>query len=289
MTSEALKISIIIPTYNRYVQLKNLLEELLRQKNALGIKQALHIVVVCDGSTDETLHYLQAHPEIEVVHGNGNWWFTRSVNEGASRAIKVQAPHYLHILNDDCTLPQNYLLELFTLLEERKSNPPALFGPITVDSADHQRVLFAGTTLRLFGLKRTRLTPNESPRHSDVLPGRGMTIATELFTKLGGLDERFLQYHSDEDFCLSAKKWGVTAQVFPVLKLGNNYLMTAAGSSIKKTDMRSLLRTFVQPQSRNYLRDRVLVFWKHQPKIALPILLAIQYFLIVRANYKKSK
>jgi GT2 family glycosyltransferase len=245
------------------------------------------IVVVCDGSTDETVELLQEHANsISVVHGDGNWWFTKSVNEGAAHALRFLSPDFLHILNDDCTLPKDYLKTLHHIVADES---PKLFGPITVDSANPSRVLFAGTVLKFFGIKRVHIAEGENPRKSDVLPGRGMTIASELFERLGGFDHRFLQYHSDEDFCLSAKKIGVHALVYPNLKLGNTYMMTAVGSSIKKTDFATLLSTFRKPQSRNYFKDRALIFWKHQPKLALPMLLAIQYLLILRANYKKTK
>jgi GT2 family glycosyltransferase len=283
------KIAIIIPTHNRYVQLQSLVEELLEQRQTNNLQTSVSIVVVSDGSTDGTVEFLQRQTNVLVVNGNGNWWFTKSVNEGAAYAMRNLAPDFLHILNDDCTLPKDYLQILYQLIASENSNIPKLFGPITVDSANPLRVLFAGTTLKYFGLKRVQLAATENPKISSVLPGRGMTIECKLFQELGGFDSRFLQYHSDEDFCLSAKKIGVDSLVYPSLRLGNTYLMTAVGSSIKKTDLITLLQTFRKPQSRNYIKDRILIFWKHQPKLALPVLLAIQYLLILRANYKKTK
>ena len=78
---------IIIPTFNRKKQLSVLLHQFKQQKSN-GIR--FNIVVVVDGSTDGTIELLESEfPEVIIVKGSGNWWFTRSLNEGCKYAVDV--------------------------------------------------------------------------------------------------------------------------------------------------------------------------------------------------------
>ena len=76
-------LSIVIPTFNRKQPLSILLNQFKGQK-ITGIEYK--IVVVVDGSTDGTLEMLSSEfPEVFVVKGSGNWWFTKSMNEQQER------------------------------------------------------------------------------------------------------------------------------------------------------------------------------------------------------------
>ena len=78
------KLSVIIPTYNR----KNYLSSLLAQlKKQVLSNVEMSIIAVVDGSTDGTPEMLGSKfPEVSIVHGNGQWWWTKSINEGCKFA-----------------------------------------------------------------------------------------------------------------------------------------------------------------------------------------------------------
>lgn len=106
----AMKLSFVIPTFNRV----SLLERLLLSIQNLDIPSELEmtIIVVNDGSTDRTLALLeQQFPAIHIINGDGNWWWTKCINEGMQTAFASQADCVLW-MNDDNELPQNYLIEL---------------------------------------------------------------------------------------------------------------------------------------------------------------------------------
>jgi GT2 family glycosyltransferase len=78
------KIGAIIPTFNRAASLKTILA-CLKQQTLSVIP-----IVVVDGSTDGTLEMLAADfPSAIVVRGDGNWWYTRSINEGIKKARQL--------------------------------------------------------------------------------------------------------------------------------------------------------------------------------------------------------
>jgi len=283
------ELGIIIPTFNRATHLQNLLGQL--EKQLAQIQIAVLVVVVDDGSTDETQQMLTSFEHlVNTVKGNGQWWFTRCAQEGCLYAIE-QGSEHLQIINDDCVLDEYFIQN--TLNHIRASVGPLLFAPISVTYATPARIMFGGVRLQWFGLKRKRTfkpleiyQPSKSCIPSDVLPGRGMTFSTTLFQKIGGFHCALLQYHSDEDFCLRAAQAGTAPCVYTDIVLYAHHELTAAGSSYKRTTFRATLQAMSKPQSRVYLPDRWRIVRKHHSIFLAPFLFAAHIALILRANFK---
>lgn len=283
------RLGIVIPTYNRSAILFELLTELTHQAHTVS-PQPL-IVVVNDGSTDDTsdLPARFAYP-LEFIQGDGNWWFTRCADEGSRHAIS-RGCNAIQIINDDSRIAPDFIKKTLQLVQEAEVN--FVFAPISVTVEEPHRVLFSGVTLASFGLKRNRhtapmsiYTPSSLRIPSDVLPGRGMTFSSALFETLTGFNRQLIQYHSDEDFCLRAKRKGVQPVVYTDLVLFAHHLMTTSGSTLKKATFRQLLRDLFRPQSRVYIPDRIRLIAQHQPILLAPFLLAAHLILIIRANLK---
>lgn len=105
-------VSVIIRTYNRALMLAEALDSALRQT-----LPAREIVVIDDGSTDETPQliesYLSKHPEIRYVRTEGN--------QGADRAARIgveetRFPFVAFLDSDDLWLP-HHLAEAATAFE----------------------------------------------------------------------------------------------------------------------------------------------------------------------------
>ena len=112
------KIIAIIPTFNRYKELANLLLMLGNMNIPKGY--GLDIVVVVDGSTDGTWESLDTDfPFAHKIYGNGTWWYTRSINEGMKYAEHL-APDLILTLNDDIILPRNYLVHIVNAYAEKR-------------------------------------------------------------------------------------------------------------------------------------------------------------------------
>src|SRR5580698_9586336 len=115
---QPIRIGAIIPTFNRAGSLRNILTCLKEQvfhdhtvslpvsplPVSLPPVSILPIAVV-DGSTDGTLEMLaREFPDTAIVHGDGNWWYTRSINEGIKKARQLDC-NFILTLNDDITFP----------------------------------------------------------------------------------------------------------------------------------------------------------------------------------------
>ena len=111
-------IAILIPVYNRISYTKECirtLEELVI--NASPGKNRYHIIVIDDGSTDGTGNWLASnHPDITVLEGDGNLWWSGGINTGATFAISDIKVDYLLLWNNDIHPAPDYFIELDRLI-----------------------------------------------------------------------------------------------------------------------------------------------------------------------------
>ena len=70
-------------------------------------------VVICDdGSTDNTYLKIKLnYPEVEVLRGSGNLWWSGGTNMAARHALERGADYILTI-NDDCHMEPDFLTEM---------------------------------------------------------------------------------------------------------------------------------------------------------------------------------
>lgn len=113
--------SIIIPVHNR----KEITLKCLQHLKQCGDLQQYHTIVIDDGSTDGTAEAInQFYPEVTILTGDGNLWWTGAIALGMKYAMEQQA-EYIIWLNDDCLPAQG---TLSTLLQFLKTHPNAIAG-----------------------------------------------------------------------------------------------------------------------------------------------------------------
>jgi len=195
-------LNIIIPTYNR----KRLLEECLNSILSQTFTD-YKIIVVVDGSTDGTINMLEeSFKGLEVIRGNGDWWWTKSVNKGIEAAFKYN-PDNILLLNDDVVLPPEYLNNVMKAANE---NPGCLLGS-SIKDIRTGKYTYIGTNLDWRKVRyKNLITLYDLEKLSEYipvnhLPGRGLLIPIQVFSKLGLFDTRtFPQQKADADFSLRA-------------------------------------------------------------------------------------
>jgi GT2 family glycosyltransferase len=177
-------------------------------------KQALNdftTVVVDDGSTDGTATMLhEQFPEVVVIPGDGNLWWSRATNAGVRYALEAGADHVM-TLNNDTIAPDDFIAKMRAAAEQR---PTALIGALAVD-ADTGNFVYGGQIVRwtsgnfvdlLMLLKKDEVSGLHAVTH---LPGRGLLIPSLVFNKVGLFDaDRFPQVMADYDFSGKATKAG---------------------------------------------------------------------------------
>lgn len=273
---------IIIPTYNRRNFLTKLLSQIKRQLLLLNVN--IKVVVVNDGSSDCTEEILiKNFNEVNIIKGDGNWWYTKSMNEGFKYAIENFNPDFFLTLNDDLELDEKYLDSMINSVNVIGNE--RIVGSLSLTAELPRRVTSSGVYKKnnIFGksysyhkfLEIVDLDKLKGLHKSIMLPGRGMLIPAKILIDLDYFDEKFPQYHSDIDFCLRAIKKGYKLFVNWDAKLYSYYKETSISSSYQRKSLATFLKSFSDIHSRNHLLQNMRLFWRHYNKIAFPLLIII--------------
>ncbi|WP_083891461.1 glycosyltransferase family 2 protein [Fibrella aestuarina] len=262
-------IYVIIPVHNR----KHYTRECLRCLHEQVYKD-IRVIVVDDGSTDGTTELIKEEfPEVTVLHGDGNLWWTKAINMGVSYAIKQStdtSTDAILTLNDDLLIKPDYIEKLASFFMQ---NQPCLVGSPVVDVKNHNYLEYAGTTCNYYSAKwksnakifhnnYDELKSKSSLLPSDDLSGRGTLIPMSFFCQQGLYDERnFPHYMADIELSVRARKSGYNLFVVTD-SLVYNY-MDATRNKRQSWDV--FIKGFVSFKSPNYLRSRYIFAVRHTP------------------------
>ena len=191
-------IYIVIPVHNRKRFTKDCIQSLQNQtyKNH-------KIIIVDDGSTDGTREMLETEfPEVIVLYGDGNLFWTKAINLGIRKALDLGA-EYIFTLNND-TVATHDLLEKMMVWAER--SPNSLLGALDLNF-NTKKPYYGGEIIN-WPLAKSRYLLNEldeKARHGlhevSLFPARGLLIPRQVFKKIGLFDEKKLpHYMADYDF-----------------------------------------------------------------------------------------
>lgn len=193
------EVSIVIPNYNGKHFLKDCLQSVFSQ----NIKDQ-EVIVVDNGSTDGSLEYLQAYPEVRVIALERNYGFCRAVNEG----IRAAQSSYVILLNNDTVVNENFAAEL---LRAMKSSPD-IFSCSSKMLQFHHRNLIddAGDYYCALGwaFARGKGAPADAyAKSADIFAScAGAAIyRKEMLEALGFFDEKHFAYLEDIDIGYRAK------------------------------------------------------------------------------------
>lgn len=206
-------IYIIIPVFNRWNYTKACLES-LKIQSYLNFQT----IVVDHGSTDGTSDNIKKEfPEVIVLQGDENMWWTAATNLGIKKVLEISQSEndYILTLNNDLTVEKSYLEELVKIAQEKQK---CIVGSVSINSKNHDQVVYAGTKWNKWSAKFKRATnlnevnilaKSQNWIACDLLPGRGTLIPIEAFKQLGLFDEtNFPHYAADEDYSNLCKNAG---------------------------------------------------------------------------------
>jgi GT2 family glycosyltransferase len=255
-------IYIVTPVFNKR-ELALRFVKSIKKQNYPNFK----LTIVDDGSTDGTGEALKKmHPEVTVLQGDGNLWWSGGTNVGVRYAIKHQADYILTI-NHDVTLKPDYLS---SLIECANSKPNSLIGSMIVRRDDHESVwFFGGDYSKSSGLNNHILgqaSDFTEPTSSVWLTGMGVLVPSEVFRKVGFYDEKnFPLYFGDADFSERARRAGFGLWVNPKSIVYADTDDNWVGRNVKRPRVRFIYDLFTLINSPFQWRTRHLFYKKYWP------------------------
>jgi GT2 family glycosyltransferase len=183
----AVKISVVVATFNRRESLKRLLESLFRQ----SLPPAdFEVIVVSDGSTDGTREMVQ---DLKRSFTNLAILDLKNRGPGAARnaGARLARGQYLAFTDDDCVATPDWLEQLIGSFEN--TNAVAVQGRTTTDPAT-----------------RTPLT-HQVEVHSawtSIMPACNAAYRRTAFDAVGGFDETFTFLNEDVDLVWRVEELG---------------------------------------------------------------------------------
>jgi glycosyltransferase involved in cell wall biosynthesis len=196
-------IYILIPVHNRKSITLNCLERLQQQ----GALDRYHIVVIDDGSTDGTAQAIAQHyPDVNILSGNGNLWWTGAIVMGMKFAMN-QGAKYLIWLNDE-TLPEEGAIE--RLITACIHNPRTIASAQCYANDTFEHVSFGGNCINHRALSIDVVTTGSGRQQVyDCLHGNLVCFPRSVVECLGYPDHRLLPHGwADFIYTLEAKKSG---------------------------------------------------------------------------------
>lgn len=273
-------VTIIIPNYNGYAFLKDCLEALKPQ-----IKDGVHVLVVDNGSTDESVAFLREQDGIETLLLSENTGFCGAVNIG----IKASDTKYVVLLNNDTKVLPGYVDSLVKAMEKDEhvfsgsARMLQMHAPDLIDDAGDEYCALGWAFARGKGKPAEYY---EKAKEIFAACGGASIYRREVFEKIGCFDERHFAYLEDIDIGYRARIFGYRNIYVPEAKV----LHFGSGSSGSRYNAFK-----VKLSSRN----SIYMPWKNMPFIQLvlnaPFLILgyfVKYLFFVRkglgGEYRKG-
>ena len=207
---DLVKVYIIIPVRNR----KAITLKCLDNLQSLSILEKYKIIVVDDGSQDGTATAISSlYPNITVLTGDGNLWWTGAIKLGMEYAYRHGADYFIW-LNDD-TFPLSGTIE--SLINVCQSSSRMIVSAQCYTTSD--------LTVPSYGAVK-KINANFVPYYtntdeiivSDALSGNLVCLPCSVIEDIGyPLADQFPQY-GDISYTYKAKKWGYNLQAYGAYK-----------------------------------------------------------------------
>jgi len=202
-----MKLSLIIPVYNRPEEIEELLESLSVQ----DFTENFQIVIVEDGSTKDCRSIIEKYPNLDLTY-----FYKPNSGPGDSRNFGMQKAkgNYFIILDSDCVVPKDYLSQIKKSLENDFVDCFGGIDDAQVTFSNTQRAInFAMTSLLTTGGIR-----GTSEKITKFQPRSfNMGISKKAFEASQG----FSNIHPGEDPDLAMRLWdlGFQTKLFKNIKV----------------------------------------------------------------------
>lgn len=261
-----MEISVVI-THHRDVDLLRKCLNVLRKE--LSNIEIEIIVVLSEYQPKMLENFRQEFSEVKFLPFKDNLYYVRSANRG----LKEIRGEFVLIMNDDVIVSENSLGLMLDFLKNRQEigmvGPKVLYpdgtnqasyfrfySPLTVFCRRSflGKLNFCQGVVNDFLYKDKDFNSMQSAEVEWLSNGAGVLVRKKSIEKVGLLDERFLHYFSDVDWCRRFWQNGFKVVYFPKAIFYHYHG--------KRSGRGGILSLFFNELARTHLLDGIKYFWK---------------------------
>ncbi len=240
---------------------RSLLEQFLPSGAAHTISERADLIVADNGSTDDSVAWVREHcPEVKLLELGENFGFSGGYN----RAIAQTRYPLTLLLNSDVEVPEGWLEPLLDFMD---ANPdvgavmPKILSYKQKDSFEYagaaggyiDRLGYPYCRGRLFEcVEKDEGQYDGRPVEVAWASGAALLVRTDLYEKVGGLDEKFFAHMEEIDLCLRIRREG-----FRVMCCTDSHVYHVGGASLNQGNPKKTYLNF---------RNNLLLLHKNLPK-----------------------
>lgn len=282
-------VAILLPVYNHLEYTQKTLDEIAELTKTAG-QDKFCTIVVDDGSTDGTSAWIEKHhPEVILLKGDGNLWWSGGMNIGARYAIEKLGVGFVLLYNNDIQIAKNYFTCLRRII--REIDEDTIVGSKVYVKENPEIVWSMGGFFNrkngkygMYGYYEKDSDEFKKIIEADWLAGMGTLIPTRVIRKIGYWDDvNFPQYHGDSDFTFRAKVNGFKIIVSPDLVIYNSVKNSGID---RKESIREIIDLMTDVRSKSNLKKNLLFYKKHSVSLSGYIPLFWIYFKLFGGFFK---
>ena len=197
--------SIIIPVFNQIELTKQCLTHLAE----VTTQTSYEVIVVDNNSSDGTAEFLSSlSGDIQIINNPENYGFAKACNQGAAAA----RGKYIVFLNNDTIPKPGWLKSLVSEVDSHEDvavvGSKLLYPNNTIQHAGVAFSRYSQLPYHIFnGFPENRPEVNSRKEFQSVTAAC-MLVRKEVFEKIGGFDEGFVNGFEDVDLCLKIRQMG---------------------------------------------------------------------------------
>lgn len=239
-------VSISIVSYNTKNLILRCIESIYKYTRGITYE----VIVIDNGSRDGTVSEIEKRfPKVKLIKNKTNEFFTKANN----KALKIAKGRYFLVLNSDTYFIDNSLKKFVLYMDPHKNvgasegleiYEDGRFVPTGSRFSDPLTDFYELSLIgrRIADKKRIawyRITSEDRANtfNIDVGCDAFLIVRKDLLEQIGGYDENFLLYYTENDLCARIKKEGYEITHFGKARVMHRVSATAKKLGWKKTDI----------------------------------------------------
>ncbi len=279
-------VNIIIPVFNRLKHTKEIISNIRNQVTT----EKLIIYIVNDGSTDGTDEWLSKQKDIKVINGNGNLFWSGSIQKVLKKFFKNKSKNdWVLLINNDVQINIDYIESLLQIAREYA---PAVVGSVVRNKKN--KIISLGPKISLWYLRVIDLLKDKEVNKNnklifdvDALSGRGVLYPLKSLVESKGLLPKILpHYFADYELSIRVKKMG-----YRLITSTKSSVYTNENFNLKrqKRKKEKFLFKIFSKKSTSLFYSKFFFWWKISNNIQrLTLLIRIILFIMFNGLRKKQ-